>query len=159
MFYGGNLVMLHSVIDYVASEIFIGLVTEEKLMILTHNWQLFEIDSIFGVDGYHHGQFIIVGFQDSLMLFSDDLTVIHWEVIALNKWRKTVYSLSEKLDWLSELNQIFATLNRIPFLIGNETPLKIKRLSSYFLTPIKTDLATWIYTGKLHRKTFSSKSW
>ena len=160
MFYGGNLIMFHSVYDYVASEIFIGIVTEEKLMILTQNCQLFEIDSIFGIDGYQHGQFILVGFQDSLMLFSDDLIVIHWEIIALNKWRKTVYSLSEKkLDCLSDLNQIFATLNRIPFLIGNETPLKIKKLSSYFLTPIKTDLAEWIYTGKIHRKTFSSHSW
>ena len=59
-------------------------------------------------------------------LFTPEISVVHWEIIALNKCRKTVYSLSNNLDCLSDLNQVFATLNRIPFLINNDSPLKIK---------------------------------
>ena len=139
---------MQSVIDYVPSEIFVGLVTEEKLLILTHDCQLYQIDSVFGNEGYEHGDFQMVGFQDSLMLFSNDKSVVHWEIIGLNKCRKTVYSLSERLDCLSDLNQVFATLNRIPFLVGNDIPLKIKKLSSYYLTPRRIELSDWIYTNK-----------
>ena len=149
MFYGGNLLMLHSITDYVPSEIFIGLVSDQKLMVLTHDLQMYEIDSMVEKDGYKQGQYIIVGFQDSLMLFSEDKSIIHWEIISLNKCRKTIYSLSENIDCLSDLNQVFLTLNRIPFLINNDTPLEIKKLSSYYSTPIKIDLSDWIYTKSI----------
>ena len=149
MFYGENLLMLHSIIDYVPSEIFIGLVSEHKLMVLTQDLQIYEIDSIIEKDGSKQGQYIIVGFQDSLMLFSENKSIIHWEIISLNKCRKTIYSLSENIDCLSDLNQVFLTLNRIPFLINNDTPLEIRKLSSYCSTPIKIDLSDWIYTKSI----------
>lgn len=144
--------MLHSVIDYIPADIFIGLITDEKLMILTHDCQLYHLDKVFGEEGFEHTEFQMVGFQDSLMLFSTDKTIIHWEIIALNRCQKTVYSLSENLDCLSDLNQVFATLNRIPFLINNDIPLKIKKLSSYLITPMKVDISEWTHTESRHQR-------
>lgn len=115
-------------------------------MILTHDSQLYQIDSIFGEEGYETGEYTIVGFQDSMMLFAIDKTVIHWEILSLNQCRKTVYSISENLDCLSDMNQVFTTLNRIPFLIDNDVPLKIKKLSSYLITPLKADLASYTFS-------------
>jgi hypothetical protein len=144
--------MLHSIIDYVSADVFIGLITDERLMILTHDCQLYHLDKVFGEEGFEHRQFQMVGFQDSLMLFSTDRTIIHWEIIALNKCRKTVYSISESLDCLSDLNQVFNTLNRIPFLINNDMPLKIKKLSSYFITPMKVDISEWVHNETSHQR-------
>lgn len=138
---GTHCLKLHSIIDYIPSEIFTGLVTSTKLLILTHNSHLYEVDTVFGENGFKQGEFIIVGFQDSIMLFAEDRTVIHWEIIALNRCRKTVYSLSDNVDCLSDLNQIFLTLNRIPFLVNNDVPLKINKLSSYFLSPRQVEIA------------------
>jgi hypothetical protein len=118
--------MLHSVIDYVSADIFIGLITDEKLMILTHDCQLYHLDKVFGEEGFEHRQFQMVGFQDSLMLFSTDRTIIHWEIIALNKCRKT--------------------------LINNDMPLKIKKLSSYFITPMKVDISEWVHNETSHQR-------
>ena len=70
MFYCGTKLLLHSIIDYIPSEIFIGLITDSKLMIMTHESQMYMVDAIFGQDGFQHGEYTVVGFQDSLMLFN-----------------------------------------------------------------------------------------
>jgi len=43
LFIGNTKLLLQSIIDYVPSEIFTGLVSDNKLMILTHDFHLFEI--------------------------------------------------------------------------------------------------------------------
>lgn len=77
--------MFHSIVDYVPSEIFIGLVTSKHLLILTHDSKLLQVDKVFGEDGYQTGEHIIVGFQDSLMMYTNNREIIHWEIISLNK--------------------------------------------------------------------------
>ena len=79
------MLFLNSVNDYVSSEIFTGLVTKEKLLILTQDFKLYCIDEIFGDEGYEQGQYNIVGYHDSLMLFAQDKTVIHWEILSFSK--------------------------------------------------------------------------
>jgi hypothetical protein len=87
VFTANSKVMFHSIIDFVPSEIFNGLITEEKLLILTHDLQLFQIDTIFEDENYEKDDYIIVGFQDSLMLISKNKTVIQWEIMSLEKWK------------------------------------------------------------------------
>lgn len=115
----------------------------EKLCILTQSLQIYQIDKIF-ID-LNPCDCTIVGFQDSVLLISPDRTLTHWQVMGVNKCKKTVYAISEALDCLSDLNQVFATLNRIPFLVNNDNQLRIRRLSSYFLTPFKQNLADFVY--------------
>lgn len=81
----GKRTMFHSIFNYIPNESLTGLITDDSFIILTHDLQLYHIDSIFGQEGFNKEECTVVGFQDSFMLFSNDKTIIYWEILSFQK--------------------------------------------------------------------------